>query len=553
MWQFLFVAILFGTLCAHADDDLLADGQFEEVPMEYDPDFNDDFDLVAGDKSGSSKPGMVIADSYGLFSNRDLLRREKSLSVTGGNDTIASTYHVLLYPQGRFAFMKFYGHLGIPLRFPVYDNVSKKSTGMRHHGLVSGEQFITPRRGDFRSFWDVQRVIRHMEIYEQTSPYFFQLSRSNSITMGQGELMRGLAPDGLYDQDLLFFSGHANFDNVRMHAFLGPIFKTEMLGLSARMTPLYALNAPSFVRDLNFELAYVNDFMAPNQKMKQDSAYVLDDERRLVERETGTAQGLTLGVASEYFAAPWLSLKPYVTFGNMWLSGLKSGDAELGTRYGAGAHMGHDATAYFYPGTKKSLLVFKTEGRLFSKRYWPGYFGSSYMIDRQVINEPANKSISKDPLTKSQYLGQYQSDHGRFGYLLELAYVYDKVISGTIGYENARSFYRGTQIDPMRKLQCVLGFHGLDVIKFYAGYQATSLAQMKEVFDFEKSRALLSLRGQLKLLPFLYFDAWTKHSFGINDMFTTTDEEDDNAVWLSHQAETRSLNFGLGLEFAMTF
>jgi hypothetical protein len=74
---------------------------------------------------------------------------------------------------------------------------------------------------------------------------------------------------------------------------------------------------------------------------------------------------------------------------------------------------------------------------------------------------------------------------------------------------------------------------------------------MKEVFDFEKSRALLSLRGQLKLMPFLYFDAWAKHSFGINDMFTPSDGEDKD-VMFSSQAETRSLDFGLGLEFSMT-
>lgn len=551
----LAVFFLIAAVCGHTDDDLLTDGQPEEVAMELDPDFQDDFDIgsVSGGENVSGTPGLVIADSYYLFSSRDLSRRDKSLSLLGGSETIASMHHFLVFPQGRFEFMKFYGHLGVPLRFPVYDNPGTGMRGFRSRGFVSGETFITPRRQDFRDFFDVQRVFRHMELNEEKEDYYFRLSRINALTMGQGELLRNLTPDGLYDHDVAFLTGHVNFQNGRVSGFIGPLFKTHMFGLAARMTPLATLDVHPMVRDLNFELAYMNDFMAPNQAKQQDGAYLLDSERRLVDRQTGTVQGFTLGVASEYFAQPWLSLKPYTSMGNLWLSGLKDGERDLNLRYGAGFHLGHDATVHFFPGTKKSVLVFKTEGRLFSKRYWPGYFGSTYLIDRNVINEPGNTSISAQPVTKSEYLGRMQDDYYRYGYLFELGYSYDKVISGVLGYENARSFLLNRQIDPMRKLHFMLSFLGLDVIKFHLGMQATALAEMKELFDFEKSRALLSLRGQLKLAPFLYFDAWAKHSFGINDMFTPTDADDDNAIWLSNQAETKSLNFGLGLEFAMTF
>lgn len=553
MWH-LFCAILWlFSASTMAGDDLFADGQVEDIPMEFDPDFKDDFGDIEQSDASSNAPGMIIADSYSLWSSRDLWRREKSLSFMGGNETIASTYHFLVFPQGRFEFLKVFGHVGVPLRFPVYDNVKFGTSGRRSRGFVSGEKFITPRRQDFRNFFDVQRVFRHMEIGGSYEPYFFRLSRIHSLTMGQGELIKDMNPDGLYDHDIMFFYGQMSFDNVRIAGFLGPIVQAQMFGLSARFTPLYNLDVPPFVRDLNFDLTYVNDFLAPNMAKKQDGAFVLDNERRLVERETGSAQGLSLGVAGEYFALPWLSLKPYTALGNLWLTGLRVPDAELSTRYGAGLHVGHDATVFFVPGTKRSVLLMKTEARIFSSRYWPGYFGSTYLIDRVVQNEPENTNISPDPMTKSQFLGQRQDGHARIGYLFELAYAYEKVITGAIGYENARSFLLGNQIEPMRKLHFILGFLGLDLVKFHLGYQATSIAQMKEVFDFEKSRALLSLRGQLKLAPFLYFDAWAKHSFGISDMFTPSDEENGNAMWLSNQAETRSLNFGLGLEFAMTF
>lgn len=553
MWQI--VLLLFSvSLCA--DDKLFTDAASDdEIAMEYDPNVDEDFGLEGSESSASTSaaPGMVIADTYDIFSKRDISRREKSLSVLGGNETIASTYHFLIFPQGRFEFMHFYGHLGVPLRFPVYDNVGAKFVGNRSRGFVSGETFITPRRQDFRSFWDVQRVVRHMELYEENDPLYFRLSRINALSLGQGELVRTMSPDGLYDQDMMFLSGHGNIENGRINGFFGPILKVHMFGLSTRLTPLTNLDVAPFVRDLNFEVAYVNDFMAPNEMITDDGAYRLDSERRLVDRVDGAAQGLTLGVAGEYFAAPWMSLKPYVSMGNLWLTGLTSKGNDLNTRYGAGLHVGHDLMFHFFPGTKKSEFMFKSEGRIFSKRYWPGYFGSTYLIDRNVINEPSNKRISEEPITKSQYLAQFQDDNFRFGYMFELAYSYEKLISSSLSYENARSFMRGIQITPMRKLQFVLGFLGLDAVKFQLGYQATSPFEMKELFDFEKSRALLSLRGLIKFAPFLYFDTWAKHSFGINDMFTRMDADDDDAIWLSHQAETRSINFGFGLEFAMTF
>lgn len=560
MWPLLLMTFFFLATASHADDDLFSDGQVAEIPIEYvDAGFQDDWSDIEQSGGGGGKtsidaaPGLVIADTFQLFNSRDLWRKEKSISLMGGNETIASTYHVLIFPQARFEFLKFYGHLGVPLRFPVYDNVNEGLSGRRSRGFVSGETFITPRRQDFRSFADAQRIFRHMEMGEENGPYFFRASRLHSITLGQGELVRNLSPDGLYDQDLMFLSGHGEFDNGRISGFLAPLPKVEMFALATRLTPLYNLEAAPFVRNLNFDLVYVNDVMAPNQAIKKDNAYVLNDEQRLVDRVTGTAQGFSVGAASENFVLPWLSLKPYTSMGNLWLSGLKAGEQDLAIRYGAGLHVGHDATIYFMPGTKKSVLQFKMEGQIFSNRYWPGYFGPTYFIDRVVENEPSNTTISATPLTKSQYLGRHTDNYPRVGYLFEVAYAYEKIISGVLGYENARTFRKGLQIDPMRKLQFILGFVGLDLIKFHLGYQATQLAQMKELFDFEKSRALLSLRGQLKLAPFLYFDAWAKHSFGINDMYTPTEDDGADQVWLSHQAETRSLNFGVGLEFAMTF
>lgn len=529
---------------------------FPTVPFEVDPDFQDDFahiEMGPGMDTDGFRPGLVITDSHHLFSQRDLERREKSISLLGGNETIASTYHFLLNPQARFQAGPVFGHLGVPLRFAVYDNGSNGAQGQRSKGFVDIKKFIVPRQRDFRDFWDLQRGIRHFEINRERDAHFMRLSRSHALTLGQGELVKGMVPDGFYDQDLLFLSGHTQFEAVHINAFVGPLFKASILGVSSRFTPLSMVPAPALVRDINFEITYVNDFKAPHHAAQAEGAYILDDDRRSVKRDTGTAQGAVLGIANEFYPVSWLGLKPYISWGHLWLTGLANKDGEQPSTYGGGLHVGHDASFEFLPN-KRSVLLFKSEGRLFSQHYYPGYFGSTYLIDRQVFNEPHNTAISKEPVTKSQYLSSGGDQRFRVGYLFELGYAYEDAVASMLSYENAHSFAQGVQIAPLRKLQLITSVLALDALKLYVGYQATSLEQMRELFDFDKSRALLSLRGQLKLMPFVYFDAWMKHSFGIHDMFTKSDANGDaEPLWLSSSAETRSLNFGLGLEFAMTF
>jgi hypothetical protein len=288
---------------------------------------------------------------------------------------------------------------------------------------------------------------------------------------------------------------------------------------------------------------------APNRAFKEKKNFILDENGRFVKRAEGMAQGFNLGVSGLYSPLSWLSLKPYVSLSHLWLSGLRRENNTNYLTYGAGLHLGHDFIFTFMSAARRSLLFLKTEGRLFSKNYFPSYFGSTYLIDRIVFNEPSSTSPS---ITKSQFVADSNEKRSRFGYLCELGYAYDEIVSVFLSYEDARSFARPNVIAPMRKLHFMTSLLGFEVVKFHIAYQATSIARAKELFDFKKSRALISLKGQVKLLPFLYFDAWAKHSFGIHDMFSAEVGEHE-PIWLSSFPETRSLNFGLGLELAMAF
>lgn len=559
MWQIVLVSLL--CVSGHVFGEKKKDDEelFTDLNgIEFDENYEDSFENFDGAEPSVSKvtstdTALPQTQTYDPWSSFDILRKDRSVSLLGSSETIASMYHASLFPQLRFSAGKFFGHVGAPLRFPLYDNNDNKEGSFRSRGFVSAGTWVKPR--DFRTWWDAQRILRHFEIGAPEDMFLVRFSRSHSITFGEGELLKTLTPDGLYDQDLMFFSGHVKFDAARVDAFVGPLAKAEIVGASLMLMPLQDQDVSPFFRGMNFGVSYVNDFRAPSEPRTEVNAFVVNDATRVIDRNPGIAQGLVASVSSEYFAAPWLSLKPYVSFGQMWLSNLEGDRVTLEESYGRGLHVGHDLTIYFIPGSKRSVLLAKAEGRLFSSGYWPGYFGPTYFVDRLMVNDLENTSSSKSPLTKSQLLSFRNNESYRVGYLFELGYSFDQVVTVMGGYENAHSSMQGVQVTPMRKMNLMTSFLGLDLIKFHLGYQATSIKEMNELFDFDESRALLSFRGQVKLAPYLYFDAWAKHSFGINDMYASSSlsESSSDSLWLSNTAESKSLNFGLGLEFAMTF
>lgn len=546
MWRLLAVMLLSSPIVGEKVSDLEDDVFTENI--EFDPNYEDDFDFSEGVSAQAIVPGAstTIKSMHDPWGRIDIVRNERSISVLGGSETIASLYHASLFPQAHFMVWNMAGNLGVPLRFPIYDNHDQ-----RGRGLVPIKNTVKPR--DFRTAWDLTRVVRHIELGTSSTPYLVRLSRSHALTLGNGELVKEFSPDYLYDVDQLFLSGRWQFEAARVEGLVGPIAKAEMLGASLNLKPLNELALPTVLRNLDLGVSYINDFKSPNKPITNNGAMVLTEDRRLVKRETGIVQGLVVSVGNEMFMNPWLSLRPYTSFGQMWASGVMGEDVSEKT-YGLGAHVGNDLAIYFVPNSTRSVLLAKVEGRVFSQAYWPGYFGSSYAIDRLRIRDRKNHETNI-PLTKSQLLSIRESEKYRLGYLVELGYSLEDMLAIKAGYESAHSSVHGIQIIPMRKLNFTTSIIGLEIVKIHFGLQATSLKELNELFDFDESRALLSFRGQVKLSPYLYFDAWAKHSFGVNDMYAseTLRGDDDEPMWLSNSAESKSLNFGLGLEFAMTF
>ncbi len=531
---------------------------FEDAQIEYEPTIEDsEIESIEGNNSSTDAFESDAAPSLNTnhrdpFRERDVRRTEQSLSVLSGTDVVARVFYLNLFPQAHFTVWKMEGNVGLPLRFPMYDNVQKSAGYVsRQKGFVKASSFITPRKGDYRNFFDAQRLVRHFEMGGEEDQFSLSLSRTRAHTLAHGDLLKDLVGEGLYDQDHLFMSGRGELGPVQVNTVLGPLVKAHIFGLNTRFQPLSAVDAHSFVKDINVDVTYVGDYFAPlGPVLDQEEAFVLNKERRLLSREEGNAQAFSVGASSSFYPRTWVSLMPYTSYSHLFLNQLEGDALEDISSYGAGVTLGHLATFYFGPNQSDSTLFFRSEGRFFSQSFQPNYFGDTYMLDRQTYIEN-----SDTPISKAQYVGLDEEKSFRYGYFFELAYDLKKIFNSKVGYENARLTSDSSSIEPLRKFHWLSSISINDLMSLHLAYQATSIRRMKELFDFDKSRGLLSLRGQIKLMQYLYFDTWVKHSFGINDSYQASkiNDGESKAQWLSNAGETRSLNFGLGVELAMTF
>ncbi len=521
--KFIFLLFLCTGLPLYAqEEDIFKDVSLGEI--EYDPDFVDDFDAIA---SVDSTKGLVLPHRDQLWDKRGIIRREKSLSVMGGGGSIANVYHAQILPEARFEFSKIYGHLGVPLNFPIYDGLDE-ARAARENGFMNWSSMIKPRDNDFRSLWDAQKLLRHAELGRIDDPYYLRLSRNDAVTLGRGELVRSLAPDYLYDQDYLFAYGHAQFDTFDLRAFLAPVPKINLFGASTRFAPFTKASAARFFREGNLEFAYAADYAAPGKSTKEGDEYILDAEGRAVLRSASPAQGLSVGLSSSYVPIPWLSLTPYTSYGHLFLGGEEFA-------HGGGAHVGTDLGLHFSPLGLLLNVMLRTEGRLFGAHYWPGYFGRTYMVDRLVLNDQSKAEV----LRAREGLG--------YGYVLELKFLLDTIFDISIGYENAKTWADNSEIPFMRTFYSRAHTKIFDLVKLALEYEVTNLKSADLFFDIDDSRALISMQGQMKLLPFLYLDAWAKHAYGVADPYGEA-----SGKMLSSKLETRALNFGLGASFSMS-
>jgi hypothetical protein len=532
MRKLIFIITLFTcpTLFANDDEDIFADIDLEAI--EINRNYEDDFDGLENSYNSTSPP---MLSSYDRYSQRLIAPHEQSFGGSLSQETFARVFHMTLFPKLHIKAGDIKAHLGLPLRFPLYDNALNNS--VRRKGFVGIEEFITPRQADFRSFKDAFKVIRHFEYGAPDTPYYVSLVREQPLTLVQGDIMREMLADYLYDHDYLFARAHAHIKPVRIETIFGPLPNITILALGTKIRAFDFPKSHAVLNNLSIDIAYAADYKAPGEAFLEGDTYVLDEERRLIKRQHGIAQALSLGISSSYEPIWWFETRPYTSFANLWVSGLDK------LSYGLAFSLGHEADFYF-SGDKKSSLLFKSEARVFSEHYLPNYFGDNYMLDRVTLFEDNNNLI-----TKAQFVNKKEDNKWRFGHLFEIGYDYNKIFNTKLSYENARIIKTNKYIKPLRKLRFTTGLAAFDRVYLQAGYEAHAIDHLGDIFNFTKSRALLFAQSQVKIISFLYANSWIKHGFGIDSIYESSTQK----TWLSNKPESRSLNYGLGLEFAMVF
>ena len=352
---------------AAEEEDIFAEFDRMEIDKEYQDDFLG-FNTIPTQNLAASG---LITHPYNNYSERSWVRNERSLSGLISQETINQVYYMTLFPQARFKLWQLYTHLGLPMRFPLYDNIRGGALGLRRRGFVPIKDFVAPRPADYRSFADAFKIIRHMEWGKLSDAHYAGLVREQAFTLAQGDLMRELNTEYLYDQDYLFAHARLSFEQIGVEAVLGPIPALSILGLNTSIKPLGDLSNNSLIKNMSFDLSYVGDYQAPGQVHVEEDAYVLEADRRLVKRDKHMAHGASLGLATLYEPFSWFGSKPYTSFSNLWLSGPKN------TTYGLAFNLGHDLSFYFTGAKQDSALFLRTEARLFSENYEPNYFGSN--------------------------------------------------------------------------------------------------------------------------------------------------------------------------------
>ena len=365
------------------------------------------FDELLLDEEASSYEDLTNTKRY----NHDLPKDEKYFSLSFINQTIAKTYYFALFPQFNLNLDNFAVSLGYPLRFGTYDFYDAKAYDSdRKKGLVNFTNFIIPRTNDFRTLFDIQRIIRSVRISNDLSPYFLEFNRDKTINLPYGILVKEMLPNWFSDQDYLFASGHAKWQYLELTGFIGPFFKMQMLGLNLASKPLIGIDNLKILQNLDLNISYAADYKSPNYTKKitlsnQKEYFELDNEKRLVKRKKNTAQAVAMTLSSDFAVNNWLTINPYASFAQLFLTGIKNNSMT----YGAGFHAGSNYNFYVWPQKPFSTITLGVESRLFTQYYWPSYFDTTYMLDRHSLNQLASYGDNENN-TKSLYLSTIRSE-----------------------------------------------------------------------------------------------------------------------------------------------
>lgn len=439
--------------------------------------------------------GFVKGELTSLGTTK-LLMQNTRFGVRLGVSKIHNSLYGLISPEFDLRIKKFGLGLQLPLRIRLYDN-SKEL----FDGALFPDGFSGFRWEDYDEFSEILRVVRYLSYGSKEDNFYLNLSSESAVTIGHGGVVRRYLPNVDVDRGRLAaqFDAYGKYGGVE--TFVGDLLRPDSLfGVLAFAKPMGNSNELLLQR-LSFGLHYTADLNAP---------YELDPTQDGVKgggeapTTPGVKQSLAAHVAgvsveTKVLKTQNVDLKPWIDVS--WL--FAPGSKELGARSSGSGGLTLGMLGRFNFAENEHAIRTIAEGRVFGGNYLPGYFDSTYQVQR--FNYLTGKAKPNLETKLHDLLNRERDVH--FGYYLEFQYAWVRNFAFTAAWEDSTA-EGGTN------LVLHLEVPTFKYLKLFTTLQQRSVAR-DQVFDIFRDTSgqlasdntLIFAGARLRALPFLFFNA----------------------------------------------
>ncbi len=521
--SFLLYSFCFSVLSAESglDEDeefVIEDWNFNSEAEEDQVWSEDDSLIEMQDKSG-----FIHSDEITSIGASNLINKHQSVGITGGLEIINSEYFLRIWPELNLYLWNFSLSLGAPIRFSLYNgnNLNGKVTSF-FDGFKGGSKFFRPREVDWDRPEDFLRLLRYVTYGKPGDDVFVDLSRTNPITIGHGQLVRRFAPNINVDQDNIFGTVKLDFDTFGLQAFVGPFLVPNQFGASVFFKPFFSSKNSGLFNSMQFSLNYSGDIKTPASLKWDDDQIAINSIRNFAVNE-GSVHGLGASVSAELYQAKFLQIDLYGDYSYLLFSKVEDQDLKInsdsffggGYALGVLGRLGLGVMEYDRggrPAKARHNLRTRIEARAFGAQFLSSYFDTLYTMQKYQFGFGNEADQSLRP-TKIGYLALQKNGPWRIGYYLEASYALQGWFGVTILYEDAIN-WSTFKVDPASRN---FSFHvestEMGFLQFLATYQFRNFAKFSQIFGFNRANELLFFAGRMKILPFMYVNAWAQCSF----------------------------------------
>ena len=494
---------------------------------------------VKTEEAGSTKVTKALFRKGELtdYGTTQILARRDFAGLGFGVSEMDGYRYLVISPDFNLIRGKLALGVGFPLRLEVGDLLNE-----------GADATFSVRSMDWDEFSDLVRPLRYFTWGRKEDNFYIDINRVHASTIGHGQLLRNYIPNLDIDEDRLYFSADAYGDYGGFEFLAGALPLPQHFGALAFIKPLSFFTNDKQLQSLSLGLSYVGDLNAPTQLDTVAHANPHDTDEDGGVRYAVNDQGNFLwapaavhgvGVDGEFkvYKRGPLDIKVYADYSHLFLPAYEplgieatgDGGFTVGSlfRISQGARLGSKAGPLFKGVIDEKIQAsimanhafrIRLEGKTFGPRFLPSYFNSTYSI--QKLQMGFSQATSRLP-TKLAYLSLPDDESQRLGGYLELSYRWMDNIGLTAIYEDAFSTGMNDTLAAGRQVVLHAESQSTSWAQMYVTYHYFTFENIGDIFKFQTDNELLFAGARIQILPFLFLNAMTQRTFGIQ--FTDED------------------------------